>query len=361
MKRNRQPNQPVRDLAFEDIPPNDQLPREILPNYHFNKLLIIFVGMFVVVAVINFLMIDFLGRYSTNFGYFLSYQKWQLLKEVDEPVDWLILGDSSVNQGVLPSIFEQEFGGRSLNLGTNGFMITLDDLWMMEYYMQRFGPPENVIIVHVYDVWHRDFNPVLLGQIPLAWGFWKEFGATETLVWNREIQRDIFLERYVPIYSQNTTLGEIIQDTFLSFRNPFQSDWQLETSGYFPAFEPMPEFVEVDASDHIEFVSENIFNLSDLNQRAMAKIKALADEYSINVYFALGPQYEGLNTNQNFQSYLNSVIEELSEFASLSDHVSFISEIKTFPADQMQNSDHLIDSGAREYTNWLVEQIKLLR
>jgi hypothetical protein len=54
-------------------------------------------------------------------------------KTVDEPVDWLILGDSSVNQGVIPSIFEDEFGERAINLGTNGIMITLDDLWMIEY------------------------------------------------------------------------------------------------------------------------------------------------------------------------------------------------------------------------------------
>jgi hypothetical protein len=361
MKRHRHQNQPVQGLTFEDIPPNDNLPREILPNYTYKALLVAVVGMFVTVVIFNILSIFYLGRYTTNFGYFLSYQKWTLLKQIDKPVDWLILGDSSVNQGVIPAIFEDELGERALNLGTNGTMITLDDLWMMEFYIHRFGPPENVLIVHVYDVWQRDFDPVLLGQIPLAWGFWKNFNATETLVWNREIQRNIFFERYMPIYSQNKTLGQILQDTFLSLRNPFQSDWQLEPDGYLPAYEPNPEIVIADARDHIEFASENEFHLSDLNQRSMTAIRQLADLHGINVYIVMGPQYEGLTRDQDFRSYLNSVIDELSEFASLSDHIHFISDIKSFPADQMQNSDHLINISAREYTNWLIEQIRIVR
>jgi hypothetical protein len=169
------------------------------------------------------------------------------------------------------------------------------------------------------------------------------------------------LERYVPIYSQNNTLGEIIQGTFLGLRNPFQSDWQLEPDGYLPAFEPKPEVVIADANNHINFVSENNFNISDLNQRAMTQILRLVNEYGINVYIALGPQYEGLSADENFRDYLNSVKEQLSEFASQSESVDFISDVKTFPAEQMQNSDHLIDSSAREFTEWLVEQIKMIR
>jgi len=75
----------------------------------------------------------------------------------------------------------------------------------------------------------------------------------------------------------------------------------------------------------------------------------------------MGPQYEGLNADPNFQRYLNSVMDELSEFSHASDRIQFISEVKTFPADQMQNTDHLIDSSAREYTNWLIDQIQSLR
>ena len=347
--------------AFEDSVPYEQLPRDIPHPFSLIKLSTLIVGMFLVVVIVNIMMIGFLGQYTTNFGYFLNYQKWQMLKNLDSQVEWLILGDSSVNQGIDPSIFKDELGERAINLGTIGNMITLDDLWMLEYYINKFGPPENIIIAHVFDVWYRDFNPVLLGQIPLSWGFWKEFSATQTLVWNREIQRDIFLERYVPIYSQTSTLGGIIQDTFLKLSNPFQSDWQLNPNGYFPAQQPAPDIVVADAQNKLVFVREKPFKLSDLNQRALSEIQRLAEEHGIKVYLVLGPQYEGLRGEQDFREYLDSVREQLNSYASQSEFVNFISEIKTFPANQMQNFDHLIDSGAREYTNWLIEHIKQLR
>lgn len=354
-------SRPSPTLSYEDIPPNDRLPREILPSFQFRELLIMVTGMITVVLCVNMLIIFFLGNYTTNFGYYIEYQKWQLLKRLDEPVDWLILGDSSVNQGVIPSIFETKLHERAINLGTNGNMILLDDLWMLEYYIQKFGPPENIVIVHVYDVWQRDFNPVLLGQIPLTWGFWKRFSATETLVWNRNIQRDIFLEHYAPIYSQNKTLGQIFQETFIDFRNPFQSRWRIDGDGYTLAYVPMPDIVVADAKDHIKFASENKFHLADLNQRVMDQIKMLANEYGINVYILMGPQYKGLNADPNFQRYLKSVMDELSRYSLSSDRIQFISDIKTFSADQMQNTDHLIDSSAREYTNWLISQIQKYR
>lgn len=355
------PNQENRSRAFEDIPPDDQLPREIPPRFHLNQLVILLMGLLMTVVVVNLLVLSFLGRYTTNFGYFLNYQKWHLLKGMNDPVQWLILGDSSANQGVIPTIVEEELGGRAVNLATNGDMIMINDLWMLDYYIKKFGPPENVLIVHVYDIWHRDFNPVLLGLMPLNWGFWKESSVTDNLVWNREIQRNIFLERYVPIYSLNNTLGSIIKDIFLNFKNPLRSNWTLEPNGYLPAFDPKPEIVVADARDHIQFASENEFDLSDINQESLAKVKQLADEYGINIYIALGPQYEGMAADQNFREYLDTVMEHLSQFDAQSESIHFISDVKAFPANQMQTADHLIDSGAREYTKWLVEHIMMLR
>jgi hypothetical protein len=91
---------------------------------------------------------------------------------------------------------------------------------MLEYYIDHFGPPQNVLIAHVYDVWGRSFSPGYLGELPLAWGSWKELSYAAD--WAKEVkaQREIFLTRYFPLYSQNRTLAGILRDSFTRLRNP---------------------------------------------------------------------------------------------------------------------------------------------
>ncbi len=344
--------------AIVDKVPYKALPREVLARVGLHGLLRDLLATLALLVVLNFAARWYLSEYTTNYGYWMIYQKWKLLTRLDAPVDWLILGDSSCNQGVIPSLFESELGETGLNLCTIGNMTALEDLWMLEEYIQCFGPPQNVLIVHVYDMWWRDFDPALLARITLPWGYWREFSLSEQVV-GGERDRVLFLESYVPLYSQNTTLGNILRKALLLQANPFSSPWQLDQAGFLPAYESRPESVELDAHRHIEFVSQNAFDLSEINQVAMERILALADRHGFQVYLAMNPLYEGLYADENYQNYMKDVQAHLEAFAAHSQHVHFIPTVKTFPADQMQNADHLVLSGAQEYTRWLIGEIAM--
>jgi hypothetical protein len=101
MNQNINPDHTKWITTYKDIPPYDQLPREIPKHFHLRQLTVLLAGMLGMIVVVNLLAIGFLSQYTTNFGYFLNYQKWDLLKRMDKPVQWLILGDSSVNQGII--------------------------------------------------------------------------------------------------------------------------------------------------------------------------------------------------------------------------------------------------------------------
>ncbi len=337
------------------------LPQEISKPSSWRRVIVEIIGSLVVLIIINFATIFYLGNYTTNFGYWTIHQKWKLLADLEQPVDWLILGDSSCNQGIMPEIFANELGEKAVNLCTIGNLGTVDDLWMLEEYIDRFGPPEHVVIVHVFDIWYRPLDQVIFGQVPRFWGFWNQHTLGTALFEDDKVRQDTFLERYIPLYSQTRTITNILRTTLMLQHNPFQPDWRLEPDGFLVATEPHPDVVIAGAQDQIKFASENVFSISPTNDMAMQKIGVLADSYGFHVYLVNSPVYQGLYDDPAYQTYLAGVQQKLEEFDSDSSYVFHISSVNTFPAEMMQNPDHLILTGAVEYTHWLIDQIENFR
>ncbi|MBN2148174.1 MAG: hypothetical protein JW726_12345 [Anaerolineales bacterium] len=327
---------------------------------HSNRYLVLVevLGTLAAVVLLNFLILAYLKDYTPNFGYWTLNQKWELLLEHDEEVDWLILGDSSCNQGVMPAVFESELGQSALNLCTIGNVGTLGDLWMLDAYIERFGPPQHVVIVHVYDIWYRKINPVIFGQVQVPPSFWQNFLLADEFLGDDRVKGELFIERYVPLHAQGRIVGQIFQEIFLLERNPLLPKWSLTEDGYLPADPAMPDIVVNGAESHIQFVMENSFSVSEVNQKALRAIIDLAEEYQFDVILVNSPVYEGLYANADFQVYLANMMVWQQRIATKSERIQVISNVRTFPADQMQNPDHLITSGAVAYTDWLLEEIK---
>jgi hypothetical protein len=338
-----------------------RIPGETLPKTSWRRIPLDIFGSILLLVCINFFTLWYLGNFTLNYGYWTIHQKWNLLANLRQPVDWLILGDSSCNQGVVPRIIENELGETAVNLCTIGNLGVVNDLWMLEEYIDRFGPPGNVLIVHVYDVWHRNIDPVLFGQVPRPWGFWSHHSLGQALFEDQKVRENTFLEHYVPIYSQTRAIKTILRSVVTFQHNPLVPRWHIEADGFLVAREPHPEVVFNGAIDHIQFASQNSFRISTLNDVAMQKLVELADSYRFNVYLVNSPVFEGLYIDPNYQAYLSDVQAKLAEFDSDSQFVFHIDEVRTFPADLMQNPDHLILPGAEIYTNWLIEQIRQIR
>lgn len=334
-----------------------QLPKEIMPITTWRKVIPLILLTLAMLILTNLLMIVYLDKNSLNYGYWTIHQKWNLLGDLDSPVDWLILGDSSCSQGVMPEIFKSELNQTAINLCTTGDMGTVDNLWLLEEYIERFGAPKNVLIVHTFDIWHRNFNPVRLGQVPRPWKFWEDHSFGTEFMSDKDVRNETFIEHYVPLLSQNKTVRMIIRSTLVGKNNPFKSMWAMTENGFVPASEPKPEIVYAGEQQQVDFVSENPFTVSFINNQALQEMAELAERYDFNLYLANSPVFEDLYTNSDYQEYNQSLQSYLQDVANQSTSVFHIASVKTFPADQMQNPDHLIVSGAEEYTRWLVGEI----
>jgi hypothetical protein len=132
----------------------------------------------------------------------------------------------------------------------------------------------------------------------------------------------------------------------------------LDGDGFLPATPAYPDIVEAGRLQHLEFVRENYFFLSYHNQLALDEIIRLSDQYQFTVYLVNSPVYERLFQENDFQVYLSGLYAALADYANRSPQVIFIPGAKTFPADQMQTPDHLIESAAEIYTRWLVNVIQ---
>ena len=279
-------------------------------------------------------------------------KKWYMLEHLDRPVDLLILGDSSANQGVDPEHWSNTSGETAINLATIGNATVVNDAWMLESYLDRFGPPEKVAIVHVYDIWHRGLTPDVAVQIPFKF------------IWNRlspyfddNYIRRAVIEWLFPIYFQDVTVPNLI-------KNPWQraSEGALPDpldTGFSAAHPPNPDAVIQDTQGHLDFVKTNEFELSRVNASALRRIVTLADRHGFDVYLANSPMHEDLPVDAFFSDYYSHLKSTLSELTSKSPRVHLVmDEIVTFDSNSMQNTDHVVYDAAQVYSQWLFNRMK---
>ena len=335
-----------------------QLPEEILPRS--TKLIQIILSLvcpWFIFVLANVGANLYLKNFPENRGYWLIQQKWSMLLNLKQPVDWLILGDSSCNQGVIPQVLETELSGKAVNLCTIGDSLVLNNAWMLSQYIKKYGAPKNIILVHVYDVWAREINWTVTSQTPLAWGYWNQLEPNFQL--SLPEKKEVFLNKYVPLYSQNTSLKKILQERDRLFKD---KDFQLEENGFMAVTEPNTWEVEVDTQRHLNTAKNTDSSLSATNLKAIATIVKLAEQHKINVYIANSPIYQELYQHPDFQAYYNQVQKELQRNSDRSKNIHRImAKPMTFSKEEMQNADHLIVSAAKSYTKQLGKEIKKLQ
>ena len=297
----------------------------------------------------NWLTAYVLDQRGSNLGYWLVGQKWSLLDRLEEPVDTLILGDSSGNQGINPQVIDERLGGRSINLCTIGHAITLDDVWMLREYLDRFGPPSRVLVVHGYDIWQRSFDRALLGRIPRLGMLLEQseipFGAGDIVPY--------LIDRYVRLYGEHNTIGDMLRRPW----SPPRAKARPLMQGFMIDPIARPHTVRRNAERHVQFVRDGVFSMSEENQRGLAILSSLANEYGFRLYVAHGPTVDSLASDPAFIVYNVQVREELVAFAAEHAQVTFIDRVFPFSENQMTSADHIILSASFDYTGAIVDEI----
>jgi hypothetical protein len=329
------------------------LPEEIIKPATLRSILGCVFGTSLILVLANFAAKSYLKIFPQNEGYWLVDRKWEMLNNLEKPVDWLILGDSSCNQGVVTNVWQEKLQASAINLCTFGDTLALNDALMLAKYIEKYGAPKNILLVHVYDIWNRNINWNVTAQIPISLLDFKRLQPH--LSPNLEESKTVFVDRYLPLYSQNESLKNIL-------KNPKKvgkaNIGNLQEGGFMSENQTNPGEVEADYKRHINYVKKEKFHLSSANQESLKSIVTLAEKHNFNVYLTNSPIYQGLNENKDFLAYYQQVKKTFQEFDKRSDKVHYIQEPITFPKEQMQNADHLVESSAKVYTKKLAEKIK---
>jgi hypothetical protein len=256
----------------------------------------------------------------------------------------------------MPSVLTEQLGGRGVNLCTVGNMVAVNDVWMLEKYIERFGPPRHVVIVHVYDMWKRPLERALVAKIPLAWGFWNRLDPPVTFGSREQIS--MFTDRYVPLYSQNVTLTEMIRHPRVQPIGPIR----MEADGFMAASLQRPDAVARDYDQHVIDSQNEAPRMTSQNREALQRIAALADFRGFDVYLANSPLYDRLYQHDGFASYYDRVVSLVDDVIRTSPRMHLVLRTPyTVPIEQLQGVDHVTEAAAGPYSRALARAIAAVR
>lgn len=318
----------------------DRLPRERLRDVARRSVVIEWSVALAVVVVINFAAFAAIDRFDPNRFRVQVDVKYDRVRDTGGKFDSLILGDSTPNQGIMPSALNEKVGGAWLNLATVADMQAISDAWLLQEYIDRYGPPKRVLICHVPDMWGREIDPVVLAQapVPIA-GFESLNPPVELTGYEKFLQ---MRARYLPIYSKNESLLQMVKMPWKisDERQAFGPDGFMSVEG---KAENWRARVEAAIQEH----AETDFSLSEHNAQAMRRIIALAEEHGFTVYLLPGSSSQPLAESAGYRRDFDAMIKQYRIWAASSDRVTLLMETpQTFTDPLMYDEDHVNAAGA---------------
>lgn len=309
-----------------------------------------------VVGVVGLVNLALVFAPTSNTGYLALEQKWRMLGELDEAVDLLVLGDSSCRQGLVPDVVASRLGLESaLNLCTTGNALVLNDAWMLESYLERIPPPRAVLVIHSFDILIRELSLPTVARIPLEWGFWSRLAPH--LRPGPGGLAQLFAARYVPLYASDRTVRGFAMRPLRSLRRYREFGRRLDEQGFVAEDRAYPGGVRSDTRRRVRFLSENPFRVTAPNRAAVERLRALAERHRVPVYLVHAPVYEGLARSAPFQSHFRRMSDYFRAQAAGSEHLRYVPDLVTFPAEVMQNSDHVTLPAAMDYSMAVASRI----
>ena len=332
----------------------EKLPEEKFRNVSRRKVILVAVLPVVFFFMFNTFFYFYFHFYNPNEYYFLLNRKLSLLKKIDRKIDWLILGDSSGNQGIDPSIISDSLGGSSVNLCTYADMTLIDDCWMLDYLIKKDLAPSNVIISRVYDTWSRSVNYTLYSQYPASW-----------VIFNRNkpevpppagTRFETIVNHLFPVIHQKRQVINLIEHPSEFFTEPVH----VETDGFFRyQGEADPYGVRRDARGHLDYVSKYDVKIGHYNLAALKFLQEVSAREGINIYLCNSPVYDSLLLDRQFSAFYERLTDSLETYTEGFLNFKYINHPATpFPDSLLQNVDHVTEQGSVIFTDLIIKQIK---
>lgn len=311
------------------------------------------------VLCINVVWFLYLDAYLRDGSRRTVSQKWEILAGMREPVDWLLLGDSSCNQGVIPEVLSQSLGGSSVNLCTIGPVTTVHQAMMLEAYVARFGAPTHLVLVNAFAITAEAFDPRVLAKAQVSWGLSPMLRFSPETI-SVSSQLEIAFARYLPLYYENreirTLLRRAVEAPSALLVRPFRL--ALTADGYMPMHDPLLTDEAIREIDQQLSATDGI-RFTDASVRGVERLVALAERYGIRTFVFTGPMYEGLTRSPLFQRYFPPVQRWWSAIAARTSHVTYVDALHTFPLWQMgDDAQHVTHVAAEIYTRQIADDIR---
>jgi hypothetical protein len=334
-------------------PRHNQLPSELIRKSSRREVLNTLLLTTTFLIILNTMGSYLLQAYNPNLGERIIKKKWEMVLNMD-PVETLILGDSSCNQGIKPQLLDSILKTTSANLCTVGGVQLIDDLWMLQVYIERHGPPKRVLIGHVYDVWHRAFDGSAMALIP--YGLSQVLSSTFEASLKEKV-RYVLKKMEPSLHSKNESLAALIRQN--------EEAIQLSRVGRFDDQGYMKKEVGADKAKvrsdlqgHLSAIKKTDLPVSKQNREALEEIVVLAQTHQFEVYLVSSPLWEGAMKERLFKDRYNEIADFLKEVASRSPAVeTILTDPMLFTDEEMQNIDHVTDGAATKYTVGVAEAI----
>jgi len=299
---------------------------------------------------------------------------------MERPVDWLVLGDSYGLYGVMPSVMEARLGGECRNFASHAGLLMLGDSQMLDVHIQRIGAPKQVVIVTAPTTWQKPIDagvPQTMSKTPLPWGFWRRlapgFRFTPARWW------EMFLGRYAPMYSSNTTIGGLLQSLPARLLPQRPAAAAVAT----PAPAALPPDLAAPAADlekgweageirtlervletaeWLEPKTDDGFSISAINRQVVEAIGRFAAEQGFTVYYANGPVMQAaVERSTQVQTFLETMDRELAPWLDSVPGAHYIRGTLLLPLECCVDYGHVNPRGARAYSAALSAAVARLR
>ena len=149
----------------------------------------------ILVITINALAYLYLQKYPPTASIFRLWDRFRGIEAMDEGVNTLLLGDSTCAANMDTGAFADRLGGSTIDLSVYAGMSMLADAWLLSAYVQKFGPPDNVIVARASHGYHVKHTVELLSAPPLRWGYWDKLGPAPP--WEVGEKRALFIIKYL--------------------------------------------------------------------------------------------------------------------------------------------------------------------
>lgn len=335
-------------------PRSSRLPQEILKDRSLRDLVLglslgalLFVGTEVGLH-------RYLASHPSSVSAWLFDGKWNLLMNLKKGTDWVILGDSSASFGIDRDLFTSSTGESAVNLATVAESLTVNDAWMLATYIERFGPPKQVLLIRSARQWALPINEILATSVPLDYGYWDRLDPKVPL--STHAKWLYLVNRYAPFYKAPRTVRQLLEPPWQGI--PDAAD--IQEGGFLRFSQRKPGQLFDSVKQLGRQLETRGFEVSPASLAGLVALARLAQTHGFHIYLAMAPVCRLVYLNPRFRQEHRRLAASLTRLVAQSPNLHLLDpEPMLFAVTEMQNADHLLAPASTRYTAALVDRLSV--